>query len=110
MIIDLEGRGIGVYFTKPWTRDLIRFAWEKGEVTSAEAWSRVYLSVARTTVIAFLNKCVKDGLLTKEPSEKTGLEYLYRTKSPGETFKPTEFGFKHYLRAKLHESLMKEAD
>lgn len=108
MLVDLDGRGIGVYFSKPWMRVVIRAAWEKGEITSAEAWGLVYLAAPRSTVIAFLNRCVADGILIKEPSprsEKVGLEYLYKTKplktDPEIEFEPSEHGFKSYLLARF---------
>jgi hypothetical protein len=117
MLIDLDEHGIGVYFRKPWMRTIIRAAWEKGEMTSAEAWGLVYLAAPRSTVIAFMNRCVRDGILGKEPSPKsgkTGLEFLYKAQPLALridwSLPPSEDGFKNYLFQKLSAALKKEGE
>lgn len=117
MLLDLSQKGLRVAFPEDWQVEVMMEVWRKGQITSAQAHDLTVVfgpKVGRTSVIYFLNRMVKEGLLTSDPVKEDGhLQFLYKINPlvvmqdavVGYPFPSSPEGFKEYLVKALQMAL-----
>ena len=99
MILDLSKKGLAVFGFKPHEAEALRVVWASEErIDSRTTWTRVRENgypVSRATIINFLRKSSRDGVLLEEIERASGGDKGWYTPHPDH---PDEYTF---IRGKL---------